>query len=75
MRIILIGAGGVGDAFARIAVRRDFFESCVVADYDAARAERTFAACLPDPAFLGDKMHGATCAGVWVTGKRTPSRA
>jgi saccharopine dehydrogenase (NAD+, L-lysine forming) len=26
------------------------------------------AACLPDPAFLGDKMHGATCAGVWVTG-------
>ena len=26
------------------------------------------AACLPDPAFLGDKMHGATFAGVWVTG-------
>ena len=26
------------------------------------------AACLPDPAFLGEKMHGATCAGVWVTG-------
>ena len=27
MRIVLVGAGGVGDAFARIAVRRDFFES------------------------------------------------
>ena len=26
------------------------------------------AACLPDPAFLGEKMHGATCAGLWVTG-------
>jgi saccharopine dehydrogenase-like NADP-dependent oxidoreductase len=26
------------------------------------------AACLPDPAFLGDKMHGKTCAGLWVTG-------
>ena len=44
MRIILIGSGGVGDAFARIAARRPFFESCVVADYDRDRAERTVAA-------------------------------
>jgi saccharopine dehydrogenase-like NADP-dependent oxidoreductase len=26
------------------------------------------AACLPDPAFLGDVMHGKTCAVLWVTG-------
>jgi saccharopine dehydrogenase (NAD+, L-lysine forming) len=26
------------------------------------------AACLPDPAQLGDKMTGLTCAGTWVTG-------
>jgi saccharopine dehydrogenase (NAD+, L-lysine-forming) len=26
------------------------------------------AACLPDPAELGDRMHGVTCAGTWVTG-------
>ncbi len=26
------------------------------------------AACLPDPATLGEKMHGSTCAGLWVTG-------
>ena len=26
------------------------------------------AACLPDPATLGDKMSGKTCAGTWVTG-------
>jgi saccharopine dehydrogenase (NAD+, L-lysine forming) len=26
------------------------------------------AACLPDPAELGDKMHGVTCAGTWVKG-------
>jgi len=26
------------------------------------------AACLPDPAGLGDRMHGTTCAGLWVTG-------
>jgi saccharopine dehydrogenase (NAD+, L-lysine forming) len=44
MRILLIGAGGVGAAFAAIAARRDFFESVVVADYDATRAERAAAA-------------------------------
>ena len=26
------------------------------------------AACLPDPATLGDRMSGKTCAGLWVTG-------
>jgi saccharopine dehydrogenase-like NADP-dependent oxidoreductase len=44
MRILLVGSGGVGDAFARIAARRDFFELLVVSDYDLARAERTVAA-------------------------------
>jgi saccharopine dehydrogenase (NAD+, L-lysine forming) len=29
------------------------------------------AACLPDPAALGDKMTGLTCAGTWVTGTGT----
>ena len=35
------------------------------------------AACLPDPAQLGDKMSGLTCAGTWVTGtaKRTTAPA
>ncbi|HYP43978.1 MAG TPA: saccharopine dehydrogenase C-terminal domain-containing protein [Propionibacteriaceae bacterium] len=46
MRILLVGSGGVGDAFARIAARRPFFESLVVSDYDLARAERTVAAVL-----------------------------
>ena len=44
MRILLVGSGGVGDAFVRIAARRDFFETVVVSDYDLARAERTVAA-------------------------------
>ena len=34
MRILVVGSGGVGDAVARIAVDRDFFELMVVADYD-----------------------------------------
>jgi len=28
------------------------------------------AACLPNPAYLGDKMHGKTCAGTWVKGSK-----
>ena len=28
------------------------------------------AACLPDPAHLGDKMFGKTCAGTWVKGRK-----
>ncbi|MGZ5369267.1 MAG: saccharopine dehydrogenase NADP-binding domain-containing protein, partial [Aeromicrobium sp.] len=40
MRILLIGAGGVGGAFTAIAARRDFFEAMVIADYDLARAEK-----------------------------------
>jgi saccharopine dehydrogenase-like NADP-dependent oxidoreductase len=28
------------------------------------------AACLPDPATLGDRMTGKTCAGTWVTGRK-----
>src|SRR5579872_5645771 len=43
MRILLVGAGGVGTALARIAARRSFAE-LVVADYDLARAQRAAAA-------------------------------
>ena len=43
MRILLVGAGGVGGAFTAIAARRDFFETIVVADYDLARAEKAAA--------------------------------
>ena len=40
MRILLVGAGGVGAAFVSIARRRHFFEACLVADYDEVRAEK-----------------------------------
>jgi len=39
MRILVIGAGGVGSAVVPTAIRRDFFERLVIADYDADRAE------------------------------------
>jgi saccharopine dehydrogenase-like NADP-dependent oxidoreductase len=43
MRILLVGAGGVGTAFARIAARRPFAE-LIIADYDLARAQHAAAA-------------------------------
>jgi saccharopine dehydrogenase-like NADP-dependent oxidoreductase len=39
MRILVVGAGGVGSAVAAIARRRDFFETLVLADLDGARAQ------------------------------------
>ncbi|WP_422753264.1 saccharopine dehydrogenase C-terminal domain-containing protein [Micromonospora sp. WMMD708] len=43
MRILLVGAGGVGSAAVAIAARRSFFDTVVVADYDPVRAERAVA--------------------------------
>jgi saccharopine dehydrogenase (NAD+, L-lysine forming) len=43
MRILVVGAGGVGAAIASIAERRGFFEHMVLADVDLARAERAVA--------------------------------
>ena len=39
MRILVVGSGGVGSAFAMIARRRSFFEQVVLADLDEARAQ------------------------------------
>ncbi|MFE7766682.1 saccharopine dehydrogenase family protein [Streptomyces sp. NPDC057438] len=44
MRVLMVGAGGVGGAVVRIAARRAFFEHMAVADYDPARAEGAVAA-------------------------------
>jgi len=38
MRVLAIGAGGVGTSAALIAKRRDFFDAWVIADYDETRA-------------------------------------
>ncbi|MFM2072587.1 MAG: hypothetical protein RLZZ623_2850 [Actinomycetota bacterium] len=43
MRVIVVGSGGVGAAFASIAARRDIFEQIVVADIDGHRAARAAA--------------------------------
>ena len=68
LRVLMIGAGGVGDAAARIAVERDFFDAWVVADYDIERAERTVAAALErrpgDERFTARQVDASSAADV-----------
>jgi len=63
MRILLIGAGGVGAAATGIAVRRDFFDRFVVADYDAARAAAAVAA-VDDARFVASQVDASSAAAV-----------
>jgi saccharopine dehydrogenase (NAD+, L-lysine forming) len=63
MRILVIGAGGVGSAAAGIAARRDFFERMVVADYAAQRAE-TAVARLADPRITAARVDASAAAEV-----------
>ena len=63
MRILLVGAGGVGSAFTAIAARRDFFEQVVVADYDIRRAQRAVDA-VGDPRFEAAHVNAASAEGV-----------
>lgn len=59
MRILLVGAGGVGDAIAKIAARRDFFDTMIVSDYDLGRAERTIAWITAKHGDQGDRFVAA----------------
>jgi saccharopine dehydrogenase (NAD+, L-lysine forming) len=63
MRILLVGAGGVGSAVAAIAARRGFVERLVVSDYDLARAEKAVAA-VGDPRFVAARVDAADEDGV-----------
>ena len=63
MRILVAGAGGVGSAFTAIVSRRDFFEACVVADYDVARADKAVAA-VGDDRFVAAQVDASDEASV-----------
>ena len=61
MRVLVVGAGGVGSAFAHIAARRGNFEKVVIADYERERAEK--AASVSDR-FSGVKIDASNEAAI-----------
>src|SRR5215207_6339525 len=63
---------GLGDQFIRVLktlhmLGLDNKEKINVKGVQVAPRD-VVAACLPDPAHLGEKMHGKTCAGTWIKG-------
>ena len=64
MRVLLVGAGGVGSAAVGIAARRDFFETVVVADYDVRRAERSLERHLDDKRFQPAQVDASSADAV-----------
>ena len=63
---------GIGDEFIEVlkTLHKLGLDSTDPVDVRGGRVSPrdVVAACLPDPAGLGDKMSGKTCAGTWVTG-------
>ena len=63
---------GLGDEFIEVLqvlhkVGLDRTDRVTVRGHEVSPRD-VVAACLPDPATLGDRMRGRTCAGTWVTG-------
>ncbi len=59
MRILVVGTGGVGSAFAGIARRRSYFDHCALADYDEARATKV-AGALDDGRFSAHRIDASS---------------
>jgi len=69
MRILLVGAGGVGAAFCSIAARRHFFEHVVVCDYHEARAKHA-AEAVADTRFSSDRLDAGDGDAVAAAARR-----
>ena len=63
MRILIVGAGGVGSAIAAIAHRRDFFEHLTIADLELDRAQRAVAG-LDDSRFAAAAVDASSAESV-----------
>ena len=61
MRILVVGAGGVGSAIAAIATRREFFEHMTLADVDVTRAARAVGG---DPRFAAASVDASDARSV-----------
>ena len=69
MRILLVGAGGVGGAITTIVARRAFADAVVVGDFDRARAEKAVAG-VGDPRFTAAQVDAADEVGVGRAARR-----
>ena len=63
LRVLMVGAGGVGRAVVATAARRDYLEALVVADTDLERA-RSAVAAVGDGRFLSAQVDATDLAGV-----------
>ena len=63
MRVLILGAGGVGSAVARIIARRPFATRVVVADYDRSRVDAVLAE-LGDDRFVGAQLDASDEAAI-----------
>ncbi|MGI8668051.1 MAG: saccharopine dehydrogenase family protein [Jatrophihabitans sp.] len=63
MKLLILGAGGVGSAAAMIAVRRPFLQQVVLADHDLDRARRA-AEATGDPRFSAVQVDASDEAAV-----------
>jgi saccharopine dehydrogenase (NAD+, L-lysine forming) len=63
VRVLVIGAGGVGAAAAAVAQRRGFFERLVLADVDPSRAQAA-AERTGDPRFAGVAVDASDAASI-----------
>ncbi|MFI5895737.1 saccharopine dehydrogenase family protein [Actinoplanes sp. NPDC051513] len=61
MRVLVVGAGGVGSAAAGIAARRSFFSHFVIADYAFDRASR---AASVDPRFVAEQVDASSASDI-----------
>src|SRR4051812_28317234 len=63
MRVLVIGAGGVGEAIAAIARRRDFLERMLLADIDGGRA-RAVVDRLDDDRLAGTQLDASNADAI-----------
>jgi saccharopine dehydrogenase (NAD+, L-lysine-forming) len=63
MRILVVGAGGVGEAVAAIAARRSFFDAITIADVDLSRATYV-AGRFADPRYAATTVDASSAADV-----------
>jgi saccharopine dehydrogenase-like NADP-dependent oxidoreductase len=70
MRVLVVGAGGVGSAVAAVAERRDSFERIVMADVDLGRAERAVAAFENPDRFAAARLDASQTTAVVELARR-----